>query len=381
MIPITKPWIDEAEEAAALRPLRSGWVAQGPEVEAFEAELAAFVGARHACAVSNCTVALHLALAALGVGPGDEVVTVSHSFVATANAARYVGAVPVLVDVDAETLNADPEAVRAAIGPRTRAILVAHQIGMPCDLDALCAIAEAASVPLIEDAACAIGSEWRPAGASDWARIGRPRGTVATFSFHPRKLLTTGDGGMLTTDDPRLDAAFRLARNHGMERTPFGIDVRELGYNYRMTDIQAAVGRAQLAKVPAMIARRREQAARYAELLAGVDGVRAPSEPEWARSNWQSYAVHLETPRGRDASEHQRAVIAAMAYAGVATQAGIMNAHQTAAYERVPWRAGPGGLARSEAARDQRMLLPLFHQLGDDEQGRIVEALARAVRA
>src|SRR5262245_1718886 len=190
-IPITAPWLDEQELAAVARPLKSGWLTQGPEVAAFEKEFAEWVGAAHACAVSNCTTALHLALLALGVGPGDEVITVSHSYIATATSIRYCGATPVFIDIEPATLNMDPTVIEAAITPRTRAILCVHQIGMPCDLGAILPAAHARGIPVIEDAACAIGSEILWAG--EWLRIGRPLGDIACFSFHPRKVITTGD--------------------------------------------------------------------------------------------------------------------------------------------------------------------------------------------
>ena len=213
-IPIARPSLGEEEAAAARRAILSGWITQGPEVAAFEEEFAAYVGAAHACAVSSCTTALHLALHALGVGPGDEVITVSHSFIATANAIRYCGARPVFVDIDPRTYNIDPARIEAAITPRTRAIVPVHQIGLPCDMRAILEIAERHGLPVVEDAACAIGSELLV--DRTWERIGRPHGSVACFSFHPRKVLTTGDGGMLTTSDPELDRKFRLLRQHGM---------------------------------------------------------------------------------------------------------------------------------------------------------------------
>ena len=209
-IPVARPWMDDREAEAARRAILSGWVTQGPEVAAFEREFAAAVDADHACAVSSCTTALHLALLSLGVGAGDEVITVSHSFIATTNAIRYCGATPVFVDVELATFNIDPALVEAAISPRTKAILAVHQLGLPCDLAALISIAKRRGVPVVEDAACAIGSEINWQG--EWERIGRPRGDVACFSFHPRKLLSTGDGGMLTTSNPELDRTFRLLR-------------------------------------------------------------------------------------------------------------------------------------------------------------------------
>ncbi len=338
-IPIIRPLIGERELEAVRRPLSSGWVTQGPEVRAFEEEFAAAVGAQHACAVSSCTTALHLALKAVGVRPGDEVITASHSFIATANSIRYCGAVPVFIDIDSETYNLAPEEIESAIGPRTRAILVVHQMGMPCDLHAILKIARRHGLMVVEDAACAIGSEvlWR----GSWQKIGHPHGDVACFSFHPRKVMTTGDGGMLTTSDPLHDANFRLWRQHGMsvpdtarhasEQVVFE-SYLDLGFNYRLTDIQAAVGRVQLERLPEIVERRREIASWYHETLAEIDGVGLPREPSWARSNWQSYCVRL--PAGADQSQ----VMQSMLDDGVATRRGIMCSHREPAYRDEAWR-------------------------------------------
>ena len=379
-IPVARPWLDERDAEAARRAILSGWVTQGPEVAAFEREFASAVGASHACAVSSCTTALHVALVALGVGPGDEVVTVSHSFIATANAVRYCGAVPVFVDVEPDTLNMNPGCVEAACSGRTKALLVVHQLGMPCDLASLLPIASARGLPVIEDAACAIGSEllWQ----NEWQRIGRPCGEVACFSFHPRKLLSTGDGGMLTTARADLDARFRLLRQHGMSvpdtvrhasRDVVFESYPILGFNYRMTDIQAAIGREQLTRLPAIVERRRELALRYTEALAHVPGVAAPAERAWARSNWQSYAVRLERA-------DLRTVMQRMLDDGVATRRGVMNAHMEPAYPEGTWRSA-GSLAESERAYRDTLVLPLFHQMTPVEQDRVIASLGHAVRA
>jgi dTDP-4-amino-4,6-dideoxygalactose transaminase len=376
-IPVARPLLDEREADAARRVILSGWVTQGPEVAAFEQEFAAAVGAPHACAVSNCTTALHLALAACGVSAGDEVVTVSHSFIATANAVRYCGATPVFVDVQRDTFNIDPARVEEAIGARTTAILAVHQLGMPCDLSAILEIAERRAIPVIEDAACAAGSEIRWDG--QWERIGRPRGIVACFSFHPRKLLSTGDGGMLTTADPALDRQFRLLRHHGMSvsdavrhasATVISEEYPVLGYNYRMTDIQAAIGREQLKRLPAIVSRRRELAARYHAAFSGDGNICAPAEPEWARTNWQSYAVRVDPAR-------RHTIMQRLLDAGISTRRGAMNAHREGAYPPGSWRS-MSPLTESEAAHDAAIVLPLFHQLTDADQDRVVDELRRA---
>jgi dTDP-4-amino-4,6-dideoxygalactose transaminase len=378
MIPVARPWLDEQEAEAARRAILSGWVTQGPEVAAFEQEFAALAGAPHACAVSSCTTALHVALIACGVSAGDEVVTVSHSFIATANVVRYCGATPVFVDVERDSFNIDPALVDAAIGPRTKALLVVHQFGMPCAMAALLEIGRRHRLAVIEDAACAVGSEIRWNGR--WERIGRPHGLIACFSFHPRKLLSTGDGGMLTTADPELDQKFRLLRHHGMNvpdtvrHTASQVTHEEyplLGYNYRLTDIQAAIGREQLKRLPAIVSRRRAFAARYRDGLADLDGLHVPAEPEWARTNWQSYAVRVEAGR-------QRQIMQALLDAGIATRRGAMNAHREAAYPSATWRSS-GPLRQSEEAQDTAIVLPLYHQLTESDQDRVIGEVRRVV--
>ena len=390
-VPFARPSLDEREAEAARRAILSGWVTQGPEVAAFEREFAEAVGANHACAVSNCTTALHLALLAADVGPGDEVVTVSHSFIATANAIRYCGAIPIFVDIDPATFNIDPARIESAIGPRTRALLVVHQMGMPCDLARIVPIARSRGIAVIEDAACAAGSELLWDGR--WEPIGRPHGDAACFSFHPRKVLTTGDGGMITTSRPEWDRRFRLWRQHGMDmpdtvrhssRQVIVESYPMLGYNYRLTDIQAAVGREQLKKLPEMVERRRELAARYHLLLGRIPGLTPPFAPDWTRSNWQSYCVRL--PAGVD----QREIMQHLLDRGIATRRGVMCAHRQPAYALQPWSCTPGldrcaegqqcaGLRESVRAEDHAILLPFFSAMTTGEQDLVVAAVAEAV--
>jgi perosamine synthetase len=392
MIPITRPLLGQEEIAAAAGAIQSGWVSQGPNVARFERAFAEYVGADHACAVTNCTTALYLALLAVGVGPGDEVITVSHSFIATANSIRYCGATPVFVDIDPDTYNLDPARLESAFTARTRAVLCVHQMGMPCDLPAIVAVAGRFGVPVIEDAACGIGSEIRSGGR--WERIGKPHGDIACFSFHPRKVITTGEGGMLTTRHPEWDRRFRALRQHAMSvpdtarhDSPQVIfeDYPEVGFNFRMTDIQAAIGLEQLKRLPEIVARRRALAARYQSLLADIPGLGLPVEPEWARSNWQSFCVRLPE------NARQREVMQAMLDAGVATRRGIMCAHREAAYPPGTWSCGAGPeacdcaagrcprLRHSEDAQDRTIVLPLFPHMALDQQDLTAEALANAI--
>jgi dTDP-4-amino-4,6-dideoxygalactose transaminase len=377
MIPIAKPLLGDEEVEAAAAAIRSGWVSQGPGVAAFEGEFAAFTGADHACAVSNCTTALHLALLSVGVGPGDEVITVSHSFIAGGNTVRQCGAEPVFVDIEEGGFNIDPGAVEAAVTGRTRAILCVHQMGMPCDLASLRKIADGHGLALIEDAACAVGSEIELGG--QWQRIGQPVGDIVCFSFHPRKVMTTGEGGMLTTNDQTLDDKFRLWRQHSMSlsdtrrhnsATVMFEEYPEEGYNYRMTDIQAAIGRVQLTRLPGIVAQRRALARAYDTLLKAVPGIIPPQEPAWARTNWQSYCVALAPELD------QLAVMQAMLDRGVATRRGIMCMHMEPAYASAP---RPFPLPRSEHARDHSIILPLYAQMSEEEQVEVISALAHSV--
>lgn len=368
-IPVARPSIGAEEEGAVLAALRSGWVSQGPGVAAFESEFAKYVGAPCAVAVSSCTAALHLALLAVGVEPGDEVLCPSLSFIATANAITYARAFPVFVDVDGATYNIDPECMERAITRRTRAVLLVHQVGLPAALDEICEVARQHGLVVIEDAACAIGSEYHG------NRIGLPHAAAACFSFHPRKVLTTGEGGMITTADEKLAARIRRLRQHSMSVSDLARhgsssvmieSYDEVGYNYRMTDMQAAVGRVQLRRLDAMLARRRALAARYSERLASHPWIISPREPAGSRHNFQSYMARLtsDSPVTRDE------LMQKLLDGGVSTRRGIMAIHREAPY---------GGwdrlLPNTNAVTDSTIILPLFHDMTDDEQDYVLDCI------
>jgi dTDP-4-amino-4,6-dideoxygalactose transaminase len=374
MIPVMRPWLGAEEAAAAAEAVSSGWVAQGPRVAEFEKAFASALGIGHAVAVSSCTTALHLALVVAGIGPGDEVVVPSLSFIATANAVRYVGAVPVFADVDEATQNLTPATVEPCLTPRTRAVILVDQAGVPADLDAMQALCQRRGITVVEDAACAVGSVYRrqPVGA---------RASLAAFSFHPRKLLTTGEGGMLVTPDSDVAARMRRLREHGMDlsaaarhtsRQPVIEHYVEVGFNFRMTDIQAAVGLVQLGKLDQLIARRRVQAQRYQKLLASIPGVQTSSDPEYGTTNYQSFWVQLpdDFPVSRDE------LLQRLAEAGISARRGIMAAHLEPAYRHVAHRPLPV----TERLTARTLILPLFHDLTEPEQDLVVSVIAAAAR-
>jgi dTDP-4-amino-4,6-dideoxygalactose transaminase len=367
-----RPLLGAEEAAAAADVIASGWVAQGPRVAAFETAFAAATGAGHAVAVSSCTGALHLLLAAQGVGPGDEVVVPSLSFIATANVVRAAGARPVFADVDESTLNLVPATVAPCLTHRTRAVIVADQAGVPADLAALRELCEPRGVAVIEDAACAAGASYqgRPVGAA---------APAAAFSFHPRKVITTGEGGMIVTPDAGLAARLRRLREHGMSvsaadrhaaRQPVTERYLEAGFNYRMTDIQAAVGLVQLGRLAGIVARRRALAARYQELLAGIGGLATIRDPACGLTNYQSFWVLLPPgfPGGRSG------LLRLLASAGVSARRGIMAAHLEPAYADLPQPRLPV----TERVTADSVILPLFHELTAAQQELVVSVITAA---
>lgn len=373
-IPLARPAFGPEEEALLREVVRSGWVTQGPRVAEFEQRFARAVGAAHAVAVSSGTAALFLALHALEIGPGDEVIVPSLTYIASVNPVVHAGATPVLVDVLPDTFDIDPDAAAAAVTPRTRAILPVHQLGLPADLDALQALADAHGLALVEDAACAVGARHRgrPIGAS---------GNPVCFSFHPRKVLVTGEGGMIATADARLAERLRRARHQGMSVSDLERHAAdrvviesypEVGYNFRLSDLHAALGLAQLEKLERLLAERRALAERYDAALAEIPGAVRPRAPAWAEPCHQSYIVRLA---GADRAGRDR-VMDALHAAGVATRRGLMAVHREPPYRDA--RRG-GSLRHSEEADDQTLLLPLYPGLSEDDQAFVVARLREAM--
>ena len=373
-IEVMQPWFGDAEVEALAAAIRSGWVAQGPKVAEFETAFAQYSETSDAVAVSSCTAGLHLVLHALGFGPGDEIIVPSLSFIATANAVRYVGATPVFADVDVATQNLTVETIDQVVTPRTKAVMAVHQVGMPLDLDSLRAYCSDRDLQFVEDAACAVGSTYRgqPIGASP---------ALAVFSFHPRKLLTTGEGGMIVASDADLVARLKRLRAHSMsvsaeERHDAGRvqfeEYEELGFNFRMTDLQAALGLVQLGRLPAMIERRRLLGGAYREALDGLAGIVAPIDPPYGTTNYQSYTVRLtqEYPLSRDL------LMQRLLDKGISTRRGVMAAHREQAFRGFDH----GPLPNTELLADQVIILPLHHQMTDGDIDRVAESIRLEAR-
>lgn len=371
-LPFSRPSIGEEEIAEVVDSLRSGWITTGPKVQAFEKAFAEYVGVKHAVAVSSCTAGLHLSLLALLIGPGDEVITSPMTFAATVNMIVRVGAKPVFADIDRQTRQIDPAAVEACITAATRLIVPVHFAGNACDLDRLEAIAARRGIPLLEDAAHAAGTEYKG------ARIGS-RGHPAVFSFHPIKNMTTGEGGMVTTDDDELAERVRLLRFHGIGKDAWKrytaegasqYDVLLPGFKYNMMDLQAALGIHQLRRLEGFIEERAAQAARYGEALAGIPGLELPDLPPYpVRHAWHLYTV-LVGPPALDRDGFMEALKAR----GIGTGLHFKAVHLHRYYAK-ELGYGRGLCPEAEYVSDRIVSLPLYPGLAPDDQARVAEAV------
>lgn len=372
-IPISIPATGEDEWQVLRDPVFSGWLTQGPRVAAFEKAFAAFQQAEHAIATSNCTTGLHLILAAMGIGPGDEVIVPSFTWVATANVVLYTGATPVFADVDPDTYNIDPLDATKRVTSRTKAVIAVHLFGLCADIDAL-----RQSMPdhihIIEDAACAAGAAYK----------GRPAGTLgraAAFSFHPRKTITTGEGGMVTTNDDRLAESINKLRNHGASLSeeqrhagpkPYLLpEFNLLGYNYRMTDLQGAVGLVQLNKLEGFIAERSKQAEYYTRQLADISWIKTPEPPQYAAHSWQAYVTYVDPERSPFS---RNTVMEKLQQAGISTRPGTHAVH-TLGYYQDSFGFKAEDYPISSACQDNTMAIPLHNRMRPEEYEYVVKII------
>jgi perosamine synthetase len=369
-VPLLRPWLGEEEIQAVAEVIRSGWICQGPKVVEFENALATFVGAKHAVATNAATSSLHLSLRLSGVGPGDTVICPSFTCMATANAIHHAGANPVFVDIDPRTFNLDPAAMEAAVTPAVKAVMVVHQIGLPADMDALRAIAQQHALKIVEDAATSLGATYRG------RRLGA-LGSPTAFSFHPRKMITTGDGGMITTDDEELAEQARPLRSAGASSSDLvrhqakGVLVQQYfdyGYNYRMTDMQAAIGLVQMKKLPRMIEQRKVQAQVYDTAFASMDEIEPPYVPEYATHAYTSYLVRLR----RSAPLTRDELLKEMAERGISCRVGIQPLHTEPFYRE---RLKDLHLPHTEEAARTTMFLPIFPGMTESEQQKVITTL------
>ena len=375
-LPFARPDIGEAEIAAVTQALRSGWVTTGPKTREFEQAFTDYLGGNglQSIAVNSATAGLHLALEALGIGPGDEVIAPTLTFTATVEVVRYLGADPVLVDVDPVTLNIDPGAIRAAITPRTKAIMPVHYAGLACRMDEILAIAREHGLKVVEDAAHALPTTWQG------QLVGQLQSDVTVFSFYANKTITTGEGGMAVTRHPALAERMRVMRLHGMSRDAFDrfsaktpawyYEIVAPGFKYNMTDVAAAMGVEQLARLPQFVQRRQYLAARYQAQLAGLPLVQPADAPAGDTHAWHLYVVRL-VPGARAGRDE---IIQALSDRGIGTSVHYVPLHRQP-YWRDRYQLTPARFPHAEAAYQCMLSLPLFTAMHDADQDRVIAAL------
>lgn len=374
-IPITKPYFDHLEEKAVIKVLRTGWVTQGPKVQEFEELFASHLGVKYAIATTSATTALFLSLHTLGVSAGDEVLVPSFSFIATANSVVHTGATPVFVDIDPQTYNIDPKKIEEKITKKTKAIVPADQVGLPCDIEAIKKIARKYNLFVVEDAACATGSKYKQ------KELGGHFDTTC-FSFHPRKIVTTGDGGMITTNSKKIAEMARLYRHQGMgisdvTRHKSTKIIHEsypvVGYNFRMTDVQAAIGIEQFKKLPKFLKKRKLIAKRYSEAFKNSQLIVPPFVPRQCDPNWQSYIIRLRNNK----KVTRDSLMQKLLDSGISTRRGIMASHLEPPYRKLYPKLS---LPETESATNETICLPIYHQMKSKEQQYIIDKINFAIK-
>lgn len=379
-IPIARTHLLDAEVESVLEPLRSGWLVQGPKVREFEERWCAFTGAKHSIAVTSCTSALHLSLAALGFGPGDEAIVPAFTWISTANVVEQLGGKVVFCDIDLETFNIDPALIEDLITPRTKAILPVHLFGLSADMDAIREIAKKHNLWIVEDAACGFGATYRDRHVGTLGHAG-------CFSFHPRKAITTGEGGMVTTNDNELAEKIRCFRDHGASISdlqrhlgpkPYLLaDHEYAGYNQRMTDLQGALGSAQMLRADAIVAERRSLAQRYNQAFAGLSWLQTPRYPDTLGHGYQSYPC-LFQPEALEPDSISRVNnlrnewMEKLQQAGISTRPATHAVHMLS-YYRDKYKLQPADFPKAWAANDCSISLPLFHGMSKSDQDFVIE--------
>jgi perosamine synthetase len=370
-VPLMKPWLDEEEWYAMKDVILSGWVSQGPKVKEFEQQVAQFIGAKHAIAMNACTSAMHVAMKIAGVKYGDEVIVADSTCMANVNAINMAGAVPVFVDIDPDTYNIDPKLIEAKITPKTKVIMNIDQIGLSNDLDALKSICDKHSLTLLDDAATAFGGKYK-------GKFLGGHNIMATYSFHPRKMITTGEGGMLVTNDDNIAEQARILRATGASVSDLdrhkakGLILQKYydsGYNYRMTDMQAAMGIVQLTKIDAMLGQRKNQAEYYNHHLAEISDLQLPIVPDYATPAWSSYCIKIKPESKKTVSE----VLQTLAAANISARFGIQPLHQEPYFENQHYK--DEDFPVSCAIADQTFFVPIFPGMTIEQQEYIVQTL------
>ena len=386
-IPIARTNLTEAEINSVLDPLRSGWLVQGPKVREFEEKWSSFTGSKHSIAVTSCTTALHLSLAALGFGPGDEAIVPAFTWISTANVVEHLGGRVVFCDIDLDTFNIDPEKIEAKITAKTKAILPVHLFGLAADMEAINAIARQHKLWVVEDAACGFGSRYHG------QHVGT-QGNTGCFSFHPRKAITTGEGGMVTTQDDQLAEKIRRLRDHGAAMSdlqrhlgarPYLLaDHPDAGYNQRMTDLQAALGSAQMDRATDIITERQRLASRYDQAFENLAWLQTPAQLHQYEHGYQSYPCLFQPDRAKAAARHgNKAKIKdinternlwmdQLQQQGISTRPATHAVHMLSFY-RQKYGLQPEDFPNAFAANDCSISLPLFHGMTKVEQDFVIE--------